>query len=300
MKITEINFNDLQKVDISLQFPGVYCIHNKGKVYIGSSVNVYTRVRRHFKELENNKHKNVYLQRAYNLDNNFYAVLLEKVDYRCDLLKREQYWIDCFESYNSIYGYNLCKFAGSTLGIKRTDEEKKNLSEKLSGRKLSKETKEKISNSRKGIIFTDAHRKNISKALSGRKLPIEMMEKLQNNNIKTIYQYDLEGNYIATWKSASEVERKIGIDQSSIRKSCKGKLFKAGSFIWRDFYSEKLELNSKKIFQKNLQGNVVKVWDSVFDICSELNFNASAIYQCCIGNWEKYKGFKWSYGYLNN
>ena len=47
---------------------GIYQIRNlvNGKIYVGSSVNLETRKTPHYWELENNRHNNQHLQRAYN------------------------------------------------------------------------------------------------------------------------------------------------------------------------------------------------------------------------------------------
>ena len=47
---------------------GIYIIENKqdGKIYVGSSVNVTTRLKQHITKLKYNKHSNSHLQRAWN------------------------------------------------------------------------------------------------------------------------------------------------------------------------------------------------------------------------------------------
>ena len=47
---------------------GIYLISNSknGKVYVGSSKNIEKRKKQHFKDLENNTHHSVKLQRSYN------------------------------------------------------------------------------------------------------------------------------------------------------------------------------------------------------------------------------------------
>lgn len=47
---------------------GIYMIYNKenDKKYIGSSINMYERLHKHFSLLRNNKHENQYLQNAFN------------------------------------------------------------------------------------------------------------------------------------------------------------------------------------------------------------------------------------------
>ena len=47
---------------------GIYKITNltNGMVYIGSSINIEIRLKHHFRELKNNRHKNRHLQNAFN------------------------------------------------------------------------------------------------------------------------------------------------------------------------------------------------------------------------------------------
>ncbi len=51
--------------------------------------------------------------------------------------------------------------------------------------------------------------------------------------LKRIYkQFDLEGNYIATWATGVDIKRQLGIDNSTILKHLKGKIRHAGGFLW--------------------------------------------------------------------
>jgi hypothetical protein len=57
----------------SLYFPGYYILKNlaNNRIYIGSSSNISCRIKRHIKNLENNKHKNKELQHDWNFGHNF-------------------------------------------------------------------------------------------------------------------------------------------------------------------------------------------------------------------------------------
>jgi len=50
------------------KFSGVYLIKNNvnKKIYVGSSLNIYKRINKHFAELRRGKHYNNLLQRSYN------------------------------------------------------------------------------------------------------------------------------------------------------------------------------------------------------------------------------------------
>lgn len=55
----------------------------------------------------------------------------------------------------------------------------------------------------------------------------------------------------------------------------------------------KLNGNSKKVKQLDLDDNLIKVWDSMSDIKRELNIGVSCISSCCSEKKKHVKGFKW-------
>lgn len=65
---------------------------------------------------------------------------------------------------------------------------------------------------------------------------IELTENISKARRKTMMQFDLNDNFIAEYCSAREAERELGIDNSDIAKSAKGKIKHAGGFIWRYKY----------------------------------------------------------------
>ena len=48
-----------------------------------------------------------------------------------------------------------------------------------------------------------------------------------------VYQFDLEGKFIASYTNATEAGKQLKISNSSISSNCKGKQNTAGGFIWR-------------------------------------------------------------------
>lgn len=65
----------------------------------------------------------------------------------------------------------------------------------------------------------------------------------KNNLIKhykiEINQYDLEWNYIKTWESAKEIEKKLKIKNSQICRCCKNENSTAGGYHWKYKRKEK-------------------------------------------------------------
>lgn len=86
---------------------GIYCIENKinKKQYIGQSIDINKRIKRHFSELRKGSHHNRHLQFSFNKygENNFTSKILELCP-EDDLNKREIYWIEQNKSYSE--GYN--------------------------------------------------------------------------------------------------------------------------------------------------------------------------------------------------
>ena len=113
---------------------GIYCIENmiSNKKYIGQSIDIYERWKDHKRKLNNDKHRNRYLQRAWNKHKecNFKFYILKQCDVEL-LDKWEVYYIDLFDCNNSLYGYNI--ESGGNLN-----------------KKIAKETKDKMSQSAKG------------------------------------------------------------------------------------------------------------------------------------------------------
>lgn len=103
-------YSDITKLNIAkLSVCGVYKIKNKinGKVYIGSSRNIYKRWKEHIRHLQHKKHHSIYLQRSWDKygSENFIFSILERVCSNDILLDKEQFWIDNFLSFGSKYIY---------------------------------------------------------------------------------------------------------------------------------------------------------------------------------------------------
>ncbi|MBU1173136.1 MAG: GIY-YIG nuclease family protein [Proteobacteria bacterium] len=139
---------------------GIYIIRNliSKKVYIGSAVRLNRRRATHFRELKNRTHKNPHLQRAYIKDG---ADIFEfKVLIHCDIDDLLWYEQRAIEIYKEAIGwdnmYNISPTAGSNLGKKLSPETKDKISasnkgkSRNKGKTCSRETKNKMSEAHKG------------------------------------------------------------------------------------------------------------------------------------------------------
>jgi group I intron endonuclease len=162
---------------------GVYEIRNtkNGKVYIGSSKDVYDRLKAHKGLLNRGAHHAKHLGRAYNLDGGevFEFNLIERAcKYKPILVAREQYWMDYYQSYDQRYGYNTLPKADSSLGTIFTPEHKAKLSAAKKERKISDETKAKMSESAKTAWSDPETRKRIIGDRKGKKRSPEFCAKM--------------------------------------------------------------------------------------------------------------------------
>lgn len=102
-----------------------------------------------------------------------------------------------------------------------SEEGRKSLSESSKNRKISIETRQKISKSKIG-----------NKNGLGHKISEEHKQKLILVSSKTVYQYDLQMNFIKEWKSSAFAGRELGINGNCISKCCRKDLKTYKNFIW--------------------------------------------------------------------
>lgn len=126
---------------------GIYAITNvvNGKKYIGSACNLASRFRTHKARLNLEKHHSAKLQNAWRKygPECFRFDVIELVEDKSVLIAREQFWIDEYKSATTS-GYNVSPIAGSSLGVKHTEEAIRNMGASKIGIRCKPETREKI------------------------------------------------------------------------------------------------------------------------------------------------------------
>lgn len=194
----------------NLMLCGVYQIRNSinGKVYIGSTtVTFKQRFEHHYYCLTHNKHKNRYLQNAWNKygeDKFIFEILLNCTKEEC--LIKEQIYLDAIE-----YKYNINPLASGTPNlskdvIKRRSESLK----KFWSSKTSEERKKILGgkipwNKGKKYKSTDhlkVPKTKTEKMLNARKKIIENVR----NNMQAIEVFDKNWKSYGIWKNALELE----------------------------------------------------------------------------------------------
>ena len=158
---------------------GIYCIFNKsnGKIYVGQSVQLKTRISQHKSELNFNNHSNKHLQSAWNKygEDAFDFIIVEICDEE-KLNDHEIWWINYFNSTNPDNGYNL--ESGGNSNYHLSDETKQKISENRKGKCLGEdnpfygkthtlEVRKKISENQLGRKHSDETKNKMSKAHIG-------------------------------------------------------------------------------------------------------------------------------------
>jgi group I intron endonuclease len=160
-----------RETDMNTKVTGIYKITNNlnGKYYVGSSSDIYHRWYIHKCKLNNNHHANPHLQAAWNKygEPSFRFNVIEVIPEEKLEAAEQKYLNECRHSPE--LNYNLSFDSTAPMrGRKMSLESRKKISESNVGRVMSEESKKKISNARIGMIFSDEHKSHISSSQMGR------------------------------------------------------------------------------------------------------------------------------------
>lgn len=140
-----------QRIQISADLKsksGVYCWYNllNGNYYIGSAIDLRSRINDYFQESYFRDKANLIIVRSilkYGLGN--FALIILEYSSREESISREQYWLDLLKP-----EYNILEKAGSSLGYKHSLESIDKLSRLALRRNHSDEVRQAMSETRKG------------------------------------------------------------------------------------------------------------------------------------------------------
>jgi len=284
---------------------GIYKIINpKGKIYIGQSTNIYSRLDDYKKIVASVKSQiKIYNSlKKYGSKSHLFEIIEEcSVE---SLNERERYWQDYYNVLNEGLNCKLTK-TGDKSGF------------------ISQEIKNKIGNSNRGKVRSGQALENIRKSRSekfsykwkvpkseefknkvrGVKKTQEHIQKIKDNrpNKKSILQYDLDGNFIREWESCKSASNYLGKNSPSVISSCCNKKIKyAYGYQWR-FKGENIiftidDIYKKKILQHSINGEFIKEWNCLSDIVKFFNIKYPDCIKANINKKVKHsKGFVWSY-----
>lgn len=127
---------------------------------------------------------------------------------------------------------------------------------------------------------------------------------------KEVHQYDLNGNYIASYYSQKEAEAQTGANRNSICDVCKGRALSAGGYLW-SYTKDKKEIDVKASFAKGiksrrrkkvlpiekytLDNKFICLYDNASIAARDVGVHYTNIIKCAKGERRQCAGFIWKY-----
>ena len=121
-------------------------------------------------------------------------------------------------------------------------------------------------------------------------------KRIAKSKSKSIVQYDLSGNKIKEWESATIAARELGYSQSSINWCClrKPKYNTYKGFIWRYVDDNDVKYkNGKAIMKCNMNGGIIEEYINITIAAKENGILITSITNCLKGRSKSTGGFYW-------
>lgn len=210
-------------------------ISKPDRFYIGSAVVYSRRAIRHRSELNTGKHPNKKMQNHFTKYGiaDFKIEIVEVVEDKNNLIKREQYYIDTLRPY-----FNLSPTAGNAIGVKHSQESREKRRVQRLGFRFSEESIKKMCSSQKG------NKNNLGKPHSAdAKLKIGTASSLRNQSVnnpayKGIVQAFKDNLLIGEFLGASECSERLGVNAGCISSCLKGRRKTAGGYTFKRIANE--------------------------------------------------------------
>lgn len=265
------------------------------KIYIGKTTK--TTKERYSEHLSSSKSQKGYLydaMRKHGVDN-FCVETIEEVPNQ-DLNDREIFWIGHYKSNQKDRGYN-CTIGGDgnhQIDIYTIEKINKLWNNGLTITDIAKDLSLHITTVKHYLetncpTFTEQEQKNRGKTSNSDK------------HSKKVLQFDLNGHYIATYTSIYIAAKQLGIYAPRIKDCCTHSIpnVDAYQFIYEGDEHPNICINPvfthKPVCQKDLYGNIVKMYISASAAAKDLYVDPSCIRRCCYGDKKTCKGFIWEF-----
>ena len=216
--------------------------------------------------------------KKYGWDNFNHEILYENLEEN-EALEKEKELIQFYNSNNSEFGYN--KDNGGRIG-KMTPESIEKVRQWHLGRKLSEETKKKISDHHKGLYAGQ------NSPMYGKHHTEETKRKLSES-----------AKSRTGWKHSEETKKKIGAKHKGkiVSRETREKLSKART---GKKYTEEQKLklrgrNTISVAQFTLDGELVAIHPSIAEASRQLNIAGPLIVNCCKRKKKQTHGYVWRY-----
>ena len=276
--------------------PFIYKITNRvnGKVYIGQTIKQPQERFTEHKYIANHpqfdhKSKIHAALRKYGFEN-FVIETIQECE-KEELNELEIYWIQKYDSYRN--GYN------NTVGGcgKRRDYSDEFLMLWKQGNTIS-EIARKIKCDRETVSL-----RLIEYGITHEEISDRWKQVMSKTKSPPIYQYDLDGNYIAEYASVYEAAEKTNTNIGCIRGVICGQHGSAGGFQWSRKKLDNIGKNEKKprttpkeIHQYSMGGEYIRSFKSMYQAEKSVGTNTSVMIRRVINGTANHAyGYKWSH-----
>lgn len=270
---------------------GIYSITNtiNNKIYIGSAVCLKQRFTQHKSDLKKKKHN----KRLQNFVNKYGIDVLkfnvvELVEDINILINREQFWIDYYESWKSKKGFNICKVAGSVLGVKMPGSHKDSCRKRMidnkysEGRKWTEEEKKEIGKRssefwKNSPQIKEKMAQTLSKQRKGKPQWTDKPHPLLGK------EHPAKGQKRS--KEFCELMRKQRLENNGMK----------GVKLSKERVEQIKQHVKKPVALIDDDGNVLKKYKSQKEATIELGLTKGAVSRVCKGEYKQTKGYKFKY-----
>lgn len=124
---------------------------------------------------------------------------------------------------------------------------------------------------------------------------------MNNNRKKAVIQYNLNGEKMLVFESATDAAKQTSTSQSKITMCCKRQRETANDYQWR--YADdpiqdvkkiqKRFITGKKVAKCDEEGNILEIYPSFREAARAVDGTSSAISRVCSGTNIRHKGYKW-------
>lgn len=242
---------------------GIYKIVSpSGKIYIGQSIDVENRKNGYSKLRCKSQ---IILYRSfikYGFDSHDFSIIeICTID---NLNERERFWQEFYDVIGE-NGMNLILTKTENAPQKWSEESRRKASMSAKGKKLSQETRRRISESnlktRRATGYvrpprTEESKKRYSEAAKRNKIAKLNLKKGWHSGYPII-QLENNGSVIKEWDNATRASNELGIERGSISLCIKGKRNHAGGFIWCAKYINHINNKGVYIYKKNNESLIV-------------------------------------------
>lgn len=284
---------------------GIYKITNKinGKAYIGQSVNIYARWYQHKNSADDTPfHRAI---KKYGAEMFEWEILEECLPEQLD--EREKHYVEKYNTYicaENSQGYNLTPGGGSGKPIPVNQYD-------LNGNFIKKfySAGSAATSVNKGVSQIMACCKHNCMSCGGYLWSFEGEKPHEYKNLgwfnkKSVDQYDLQGNYIQTFSSATEAENYINknlvkkkVSKGQIIHCCEKDNTSSGGFMWRFHGDEAPKPYVNRYYslikQYDLKNNLIAIYESLHEASRITNISKGNICNCLNGKRNQAGGYIW-------